>query len=142
IQENAIVDIIFERLAEPGMNLNSVGDEGFTPELAQSWEWSTDSLSIAFSLLPGAHFHDGHPVTARDVAFTYDVYTDPRTESAESELLAQIDSVTVRDSLTVVFWFARRYPQQFFDATYHMRILPEHLLADVPRRELASGEFA
>ena len=142
IQENTIVDIIFERLAEPGMNLNSVGDEGFTPELAQSWEWSGDSLSIAFTILAGAHFHDGRPVAARDVAFTYDVYTDPRTESGESELLAQIDSVTVRDSMTVVFWFARRYPQQFFDATYHMRILPEHLLADVPRRELASGEFA
>jgi peptide/nickel transport system substrate-binding protein len=142
IQENTVVDIIFERLAEPGMSLNSVGDEGFTPELAQSWQWSDDSLSIAFSLLPGAHFHDGQPVTARDVAFTYDVYSDPRTESAESELLAQIDSVTVRDSLTVVFWFARRYPQQFFDATYHMRILPEHVLAAVPRRELATGEFA
>ena len=142
IQENTVVDIIFERLAEPGMSLNSVGDEDFTPELAESWEWSEDSLSIAFSLLPGAHFHDGHPVTARDVAFTYDVYTDPRTASAESELLAQVDSVTVRDSMTVVFWFARRYPQQFFDATYHMRILPEHVLRDVPRRELASGEFA
>jgi peptide/nickel transport system substrate-binding protein len=142
IQENTIVDIVFERLAEPGMNLNSVGDEGFTPELAESWEWSADSLSIAFSLLPGAHFHDGHPVTALDVAFTYDVYTDPRTESAESELLVQVDSVTVRDSSTAVFWFARRYPQQFFDATYHMRILPEHLLRDVPRRELAGGEFS
>jgi peptide/nickel transport system substrate-binding protein len=142
IQENTIVDIVFERLAEPGMNLNSVGDEGFTPELAESWEWSDDSLSIAFKILPGAHFHDGHPVTARDVAFTYDVYTDPNTESAEAELLAQIDSVTVRDSMTAVFWFARRYPQQFFDATYHMRIMPEHLLRDVPRHELAGGDFS
>jgi peptide/nickel transport system substrate-binding protein len=142
VQENSVVDIIFERLAEPGMDLNSVGDLGFTPELAQSWEWSEDSLSIAFSMLPNAHFHDGQPVTAHDVAFTYDVYTDPRTGSGEAELLAHIDSVTARDSATAVFWFARRYPQQFFDATYHMRILPRHLLSGVARGELRTAEFA
>ena len=62
--------------------------------------------------------------------------------SPHARVFDGIDSVTVRDSMTVVFWFAQRYPQQFFDATYHMRILPEHILRDVPRRELASGEFA
>ena len=142
VQENSVVDIIFERLAEPGMDLNSVGDAGFTPELAQSWEWSEDSLSIAFSLLPNAHFHDGQPVTAQDIVFTHEVYTDPRTGSGEAELLMQIDSVTARDSATAVFWFARRYPQQFFDATYHMRILPKHLLSNVARGELRTTDFA
>jgi peptide/nickel transport system substrate-binding protein len=142
IHENALVDIVFERLAEPGVELNSVGDRGFTPELARSWEWADDSLSIAFSLVPGAHFHDGHPLTARDVAFTHAIYTDPRVGSSEGELLSSIDSVTVRDSATVVFWFARRYPQQFFDATYHMRIMPEHLLDTVPRHELPTSWYA
>jgi peptide/nickel transport system substrate-binding protein len=142
IHENALVDVVFERLAEPGAELNSIGDGGFQPELAQSWQWADDSLSIAFTLVPGSHFHDGHPLTARDVAFTYSVYTDPRVGSAEGELLSAIDSVAVRDSATVVFWFARRYPQQFFDATYHMRIMPEHLLDTVPRRELPTGWYA
>ena len=142
VHENALVDIVFERLAEPGQELNSVGDKGFTPELARSWEWSDDSLSIAFSLLPNARFHDGHPLTARDVAFTFSVYTDPLVNSPEAELFEAVDSVTVRDSLTAVFWFKRRYPQQFFDATYHMRIVPEHLLDTVPRRELPTSWFA
>jgi peptide/nickel transport system substrate-binding protein len=113
IHENTLVDIVFERLAEPGVELNSFGDGGFEPELAESWQWADDSLSIAFSIRPGSHFHDGHPVTARDVAFTFSVYTDPRVDSSEGELLANIDSVTVRDSATAVFWFARRTPHQF-----------------------------
>lgn len=141
IQENSVVDIVFERLAEPGPDLNSVGDRGFIPELAASWEWSADSLSIAFALQPNAHFHDGVPVTADDVAFSFDVYTDPLTNTGEAELLAQIDSVTVRDKSTVVFWFARRYPQQFIDAAYQMRILPKHLLENVSRRELRTAPF-
>jgi peptide/nickel transport system substrate-binding protein len=142
IHENTLVDIVFERLAEPGVELNSFGDGGFEPELAESWQWADDSLSIAFSIRPGSHFHDGHPVTARDVAFTFSVYTDPRVDSSEGELLANIDSVTVRDSATAVFWFARRTPHQFFDASYHMRIMPEHLLDTVPRRELPTSWYA
>ena len=49
--------------------------------------------------------------------------------------------MTVRDSLTAVFWFSQRGPEQFFDATFQMRILPEHLLASVPRGDLQSAPF-
>jgi peptide/nickel transport system substrate-binding protein len=51
----------------------------------------------------------------------------------------------VPDSLTAVVWFARRSPQQFFDAVYHVYILPEHLLGREVREapsQLAAGAFA
>ncbi|MFL5640534.1 MAG: ABC transporter substrate-binding protein [Gemmatimonadaceae bacterium] len=51
-----------------------------------------------------------------------------------------MDSVTVTDSLTAVFWFRRRSPTQFLDAAAQMLILPAHQLEKIPPsrlRELA-----
>jgi peptide/nickel transport system substrate-binding protein len=138
---NQVADLLFDRLAEPGMELNTFGDRGFEPELSESWTWSADSLSIAFKLNPRARWHDGKPVTSRDVRFTYELYTDSTAASPIASLLESIDSVTTPDSLTAVFWFARRHPEQFFDASYQMRILPEHALAGIKRSELRSSAF-
>lgn len=134
--------LVFEHLAEPGERLGAVGDAGWTPKLARAWSWSPDSLSIAFHLDPRAHWHDGRPVRASDVRFTWQLYTDPRTGSDVGPLLANIDSVTARDSLTAVFWFKQRRPDEFFDAAFQMRVLPEHLLAGVPRDQLQASDFA
>jgi peptide/nickel transport system substrate-binding protein len=46
--EKEIADQIFDFLADLGSDLNTLGDAGFTPRLAESWQWSRDSLSIAF----------------------------------------------------------------------------------------------
>jgi peptide/nickel transport system substrate-binding protein len=133
---------IFEHLAEPGPALNMIGDEGWEGRLASSWSWSPDSLSIAFRIDSMARWQDGPPVRAADVAFTYDVYTDSLVGSTVAPLLSEIDSVTVRDSLTALFWFSHRSPEQFATAAMQMRILPEHLLSKADRKELASSDFA
>src|SRR4051812_26710939 len=41
------------------------------PGLAQSWE-VPDPLTYVFHLHPGVRFHDGRPLTSRDVKFTFD----------------------------------------------------------------------
>ncbi|HET7621292.1 MAG TPA: ABC transporter substrate-binding protein [Gemmatimonadaceae bacterium] len=133
---------IFEHLAEPGPELNMIGDEGWEGRLARSWSWSPDSLSIAFRIDSMARWQDGPPVRASDVAFTYGLYTDSLVGSTVAPLLSEIDSVVVRDSLTVVFWFSHRSPEQFATAAMQMRILPEHLLSRADRKELASSDFA
>ena len=135
-------DMLFDHLAEIGPKLNTVGDEGFEPQLAERWTWAADSMSIAFHLNPKARWHDGRPVRAEDVKFTHATYAAPETGSPHAQSVADIDSVSVRDSLTAVVWFKRRSPEQFFTAVYHMHILPAHLLAGVPRTELKSSPFA
>lgn len=137
-----VADQILERLAEPDSTLDPIGDRGFSPRLAESWAWAQDSLSIAFRIDPNARWHDGPAVTARDVRFTFALYTDTAVASPAAPLLANIDSVQVRTEHVAVFWFHRRHAQQFFDATYHMRILPEHLLGPAPRAALRASAFA
>lgn len=136
-----IVGALFDRLAEIGDALETYGDRGFRPRLASSWSWANDSLSIAFTLDSLARWHDGRPVTARDVQYTFRVYTSDSLVVENASLLGNIDSVSVRDSLTAVFWFKRRTPQQFYDATYHMYVLPSHLLDTIPMGDLERAPF-
>lgn len=135
-----ISDQIFEPLADIGDSLNAIGDRGFVPRLADSWTWSPDSMSIAFHLNPRARWHDGQPVRAEDVRFTYKLNTDPALGSTASTLLANIDSVSVRDSLTPIIWFRHRDQEQFYDAASQMQILPEHVYGKLPARSLGSSD--
>jgi peptide/nickel transport system substrate-binding protein len=135
-----VSDLIFCRLAELKLALNTVDDSGFRPVLARSWE-HPDSLTIVFHLDRRARWHDGAPVTAADVAYTFGVYRSPDVNSRLAPFLAAIDSVTARDSFTVAFRFTRWYPEQLYDATYHMRILPQHLLDTIPAARLATAPF-
>jgi len=141
-QGAAVVSALFDRLAEIGPALETYGDQGFTPRLASRWRWSPDSLSIAFTIDARARWHDGRPVRAADVRFTYLTYVNPAVGSEGAPLLASIDSVTAPDDSTAVFWFRERTPRQFFDATYHMVVLPAHLLDTVPPARLADAPFA
>lgn len=137
----AISDQIFLKLADIGMGLNTVGDSGFVPRLARSWKFE-DPLTLVFELDPGARWQDGAPVTAADVAFTFDVYRDTLVPAHARPLLERIASVTARDERTVAFRFHRAYAEQFYDATHQMRILPRHLLDSIPRARLTSHPFA
>lgn len=137
-----VEDLVFQRLATVGSNLNTVGDAGFVADLARTWEWSPDSLSIVFHLDPAARWHDGRPVRAADVAFSFALSKDPKTGAPAAATLTNIDSVTVRDSLTAVTWFHQRTPGQFFDATMQVMIVPQHLVAPLNRAKLASSAFA
>lgn len=131
-----IASQIYDHLADVGPGMNTIGDAGFVPQLAERWEWSKDSLSIAFHLHPRARWHDGQPVTARDVKFTLALYANPDLGGQTVHEHARIDSVTAPDSLTVVYWFANRSPVQFLDAAAQVQILPAHLLEGIPVKSL------
>jgi len=135
-----VSDQMFLKLADLGMLTNTIGDEDFTPLLSDRWEWE-GPLTLAFHIDPRARWHDGRHVTAADVVFTYDAYVDPRVGSPYRTSLRWISAVTLRDSLTAVFRFRRRYPEMFYDAVYHMRILPGHLLRNLPRDQWQTAAF-
>jgi oligopeptide transport system substrate-binding protein len=51
------------------------------PELAASWDISPDGTVYTFHLRPDARFHNGKPVTAEDVIYSWERAADPKTES-------------------------------------------------------------
>ena len=136
-----IADQLFLRLADLGPKLQTSGDGDFVPALARSWT-RRDSVTLVFDLDPRARWHDGTPVTARDVVFTMGRARNPAIAPRLSDLLRQIVSVTAEGKNRVVFRFARPYAEQLYDATFHVAPLPAHLLDSIPPAQLAHSSYA
>jgi peptide/nickel transport system substrate-binding protein len=135
-----ISDLLFLRLAHLGPDLVTAGDKGFTAELARSWS-RRDSLTLVFELDQRARWHDGAPVTARDVLFAFERARDPAVDPQRALLLRSVAAVTAEGDLRVVIRFSRSYGEQLYDATWHVQPLPAHLLDTIPKDRMASAAF-
>jgi peptide/nickel transport system substrate-binding protein len=138
-----ITDLTFGRMClEP---LAEFGPDG-SPILLLAAEWPTlengllaaDGLSVTWPLREGVRFHDGTPLSAHDVAFTWEFRQSvPILIERPEEAYAPIDAVEALDDLTVRITFAMPNPN-WIDVFTGMRgvILPEHvyrpLLDDAP----------
>lgn len=141
-QGRVVTELIYDKLADVGPALNTFGDVGFVPKLARSWEWSRDSLTVTFRLDPRARWHDGQPVTARDVQYAFRIWTDSAVGAAQRAALATVDSVSAPDPRTVRVHFRERTPEQFYAFTYTLIPLPAHLLASLPDTALRDAPQA
>jgi ABC-type transport system substrate-binding protein len=81
---------------------------------------------IVFHLRAGVRFHDGHPLEADDVRFTYDAIMNPQNLSPRTSDYEPVKTVEVIDPLTVRIVYKRLYSPAI--GTWQMGILPEHLL--------------
>ena len=69
--------VVYDRLMTYGKKKLADGSMSYDytklePELAESWEVAKDGMSVTFKLRKNAKFHDGTPVTATDVKWSYD----------------------------------------------------------------------
>jgi peptide/nickel transport system substrate-binding protein len=81
-------------------------EKSMAPSLAESWSMSRDGLVYEFVLRKGATFHDGQPVTADDVKFSFERY---RGISAKA-LKERVAAVETPDSRHVRFRLKRPWP--------------------------------
>jgi len=94
---------IFETLVATAVDSTDI-----VPGLAESWTTSSDGLVWTFKLRKGVRFHDGTPLDAAAVKFTFDRVIDPSHPHARSGkwsfvagYLATVKSVEVIDPQTV-----------------------------------------
>src|SRR5262245_16331699 len=78
----------------------------WAPSLAESWTASRDGLSHEFVLRKGVRFHNGDPLTAEDVKFSFERYKG----SGASTLKARVATVEVVDPLRVRVRFKQPWP--------------------------------
>lgn len=76
-------------------------EQGIIPWLATRWEVSPDGRDYTFDLAPAARWQDGQPLTAADVAFSFEYYARfpyrwVSTAMVESAQALAPDRVTVR----------------------------------------------
>ncbi len=78
------------------------------PLLAEKVEISPDGRSYTFTLRQGVKFHNGAPLTAADVLWSWNRYMDPKTDwrclsEFDGRGLVKVETVTAPDDKTVVF---------------------------------------
>ena len=109
-------------------------DEDFepTPDLATEWSTSDDGKVWTFTIREGMTWHDGEPLTASDIAFTYNWILE--TEHwAYIQYLTGVTKVEAPDATTLVITCDK--PNAGMLALY-IPILPEHIWKDVPDAEM------
>jgi peptide/nickel transport system substrate-binding protein len=107
------------------------------PGLAESWEPSEDGLTWTFKIREGVKWHDGEPLTASDVAFSFNFQIEYELGNFLSALDG-IESVTAPDDTTVVIQCAR--PKADITAMW-VPIVPEHIWGEFKSYEEIT-EFA
>lgn len=121
-------------------------DSTVAPKLAERWTISPDNLVYTFTLVANAKFHDGQPITAEDVKFTFDAANNPDTKSS-NEGLDTVDKVEVVDPRTVRVTLKTLTPM-FLAQGGARGIIPKHLLDgkdlskdDFNKKPVGSGPF-
>ncbi len=133
--------LLFLPLARVSHDLDITNAASYEPALASSWS-RRDPLTLVFELDPRARWHDGQPVTSRDVVWSIDRARDSTISPVFALLLRRIDRVEAEGPDRVVFHFTEAYPEQMYDAVFHAPPLPAHLLDTIPAARLATSSFA
>jgi peptide/nickel transport system substrate-binding protein len=95
------------------------------PGLATSWDTSTDGLTWTFHIRDGVKWNDGVPLTAADIAYTYNRILDGGPESASwGSYLTSVKTITAPDDRTVVLKLSK---SNAVLPLLPMPIIPEHV---------------
>ncbi len=111
-------------------------DEDWTPQpyLAESWEVSADGLTVTLNLVKNAKFHDGTPLTSKDVAFSVDVI---KNNHPFKSMFAPVESVDTPDDHTAILNLSKPHPALMLAMSGQlMSIIPQHIYGDVPIDEV------
>jgi peptide/nickel transport system substrate-binding protein len=110
------------------------------PYLARSWELSGDGSSVTFHLRPDVRWHDGAPVTAEDVLFTYRTALLDEVAYPQRAYFRMVRGAAALDSLTVRFDFVQPHAEPL-DPFTQWSVMPRHVLGEVPPAGLANAPF-
>lgn len=123
--EASVVQLVYSGL------MRADGKGGVVPDLAERYDVSGDGLTYTFVLREGVLWHDGTPLTAADVEFTFRLIQDQRYMILPSLSAAWRDVTVDRvDDRTVRFTLKKPYVS-FVGAQLRTGILPKHMWESV-----------
>jgi len=134
-QSERIDDLIFDDLLTRGNNLD------VAPGLAERWD-IPNPLTYVFHLHPGVKFHDGRPLTARDVKWTFDSLLQGKVRSAKAAVYRFVDHIDAPNDYTVVFHLKEPFATLLWNLSDGaMGIVPYGSGDEVGRKPVGSGPF-
>lgn len=135
-QSERISELIFDSLLRKDENSN------LQPWLAERWE-NPDPLTYVFHLRSGVRFHDGKPLTARDVQYTFQSLLTGAIKSLKAASFSRIAAVEAPDDLTVVIRLKEPYASFLWNLTQGaIGIVPDGAPKDLARSPVEAGHSA
>lgn len=130
--DSSVSRLVFLGLLKYDSNNQLVGD------LAESWSADAKETTYTVKLKPNLKWQDGQPLTATDVAFTYNTIKNP---DAKSPLLSSWQGITITatDDRTVTFGLPNILSS--FPHSLTNGIIPSHILATIPAAQMRALQF-
>ncbi len=102
----------------------------FLPAIAEKMEVSKDGMTFTFTLRKGITFHDGKPLTASDVKFSFDMIFEPEYKAVHLQpYYENIEKAEVVNDYMVRFKAREKYFGNL-ESLAIMNIVPKHVYGD------------
>lgn len=134
-QSEHLHGLIFDSLVGHDGQLNIV------PDLAERWE-IPDPRTYVFRLRKGVRFHDGRPLTAADVKFTFDSVRSGELKTPKRGSFEIIEAIETPDPGTVIFHLREPSASFLWNVSRPaIGIVPKDSGRDIAERPIGTGPF-
>ncbi len=135
VEAYTILELVYDSMYE--LNL----DGSFTMTLAESVEVSDDGLVYTYKIRDGIKWHDGQPLTAEDIAFTYNLYKDtPEYPYLNGYYTPYFETIEATENNEVILTLSEAIPNIESQLVY-LYVLPEHIWEGVDKLEYENFEM-
>ncbi len=134
-QSERIDELIFDDLLDRDEHLS------VKPALAESWEIPNPKTYI-FHLHRGVKFHNGSPLTSRDVKWTFDSILQGKIRTTKSAVYRPVDHIDTPDDATVVFHLKEPFTSLLWNVSDGaVGIVPYGTTQEISQHPIGSGPF-
>ncbi|MFY9846217.1 MAG: ABC transporter substrate-binding protein [Trebonia sp.] len=126
---NLAQGVTFGQVYEPLAFVNTLESGKATPWLATAWAWSDGNKMLTFTIRNGVKWNDGTPMTAADVAFTFNLMKKFPTLDLNS-VWSVLSNVTQQGN-KVVMTFKNAAVPYFYYIADQTPIVPQHVWSTI-----------
>ena len=145
VSTHATDRFVFENLFYPTVDYQFDCELKHEPGLATEWSWSEDGKTLSMTLRDDIKYDDGTPITADDIAFTYELVNDPKVASPRISHIERLDKAAmpkVVDPTHIEWHFTEAYDRSTQLSHVNLHVVPRHVFGEADRATLKGHDRA